>query len=82
MGVDLASCWRYDETAEGAISEMQQVYSGARCRANVAHVRQSRPDPGLDFQVNVLETCCGVPSSLGSDLERERMRCQLQYLQS
>ena len=22
-----------------------------KCRANMAHVRKSRPDPGLDFQV-------------------------------
>ena len=24
-----------------------------RCRANVAHIRQSRPDSGLGFEVNV-----------------------------
>jgi len=32
---------------------------------NVAHIRQSRPDPGLDFQVKVLTTFLCVPSSLG-----------------
>ena len=37
-----------------------------RCRANVAHVRQSRPDSGLGFQVKVLNTLQGVPFSLGS----------------
>ena len=28
---------------------------GVRCRANMAHVRQSRPDSGLGFQEKVLE---------------------------
>ena len=37
-----------------------------RCRANMAHVRQSRPGTGLDFQVEVLKTFEGVPSSPGS----------------
>ena len=27
-----------------------------RCRANLEHIRQSRPDSGLDFQVKVLAT--------------------------
>ena len=27
-----------------------------RCRANMAHTRQSRPDSGLEFQVKVLKT--------------------------
>ena len=39
---------------------------GYRCRANVAHVRQSRPDSGLGFQAIVLKTLSVVPSSLGS----------------
>ena len=34
--------------------------------ANMAHSRQSKPDPGLGFQAKVLETFPGVPSSLGS----------------
>ena len=29
---------------------------GIRCQANVGHIRQSRSDAGLDFQVKVLET--------------------------
>jgi hypothetical protein len=33
-----------------------------RCQANVAHIRQSRPDPGLGLQVKVLETFKGAPS--------------------
>jgi len=30
--------------------------AGNRSRANVAHVRQSRPDSGLDFQAKILST--------------------------
>jgi len=37
-----------------------------RCRASMAHIRQSRPDSGLGFQANVLKPFKGVPSSLGS----------------
>ena len=33
--------------------------------SNEAHTRQSRPDSGLGFQVNVLKTFLRVPSSLG-----------------
>ena len=35
----------------------------------MAHVRQSRPDSGLGFQVKVLEAFQGVPSSLKSGLK-------------
>ena len=28
---------------------------GSRCRANVAHIRQARPDSGLGFRVKTLE---------------------------
>ena len=35
-------------------------------RANMAHIRQSRPDSGLGFQANALKTVEGVPFSLGS----------------
>jgi len=34
----------------------------------MAHARQSRPDSGLDFQVKVLKTFEGGPSSLRLDL--------------
>ena len=37
-----------------------------RCRANIAHIRQSRPDSGIDVQGKVLDTFLGVPSSLES----------------
>jgi len=42
------------------------LFSANRSRANVAHIRHSNPDAGLCFQVQVLKTCKGVPSSLGS----------------
>ena len=35
-----------------------------RCRANMAHTRQSRPDYGLGFQVKVPKTFYVVPSSV------------------
>ena len=35
---------------------LQEVVFGVRCRANVAQTRQSRPDSGLGFKVEVLET--------------------------
>jgi hypothetical protein len=38
------------------------------CRANMARIRQSRPDSGLGFQVKVLNTCKLVPSSLASGI--------------
>ena len=36
-----------------------------RCRANMAHIRQPRPDSGIGFQVKVLKPFSVVPSSLG-----------------
>ena len=38
---------------------------GVRCQANTAHIRQSRPDSGLGFQVKVLRSCEVVHASLG-----------------
>ena len=38
----------------------------SRCRANIAHVRQSRPYSGPGSQAKVLKTFQGAPSSLGS----------------
>jgi len=34
-------------------------------RANTAHIRQSRPDCGPDFQMKVLKPFHAVPSSIG-----------------
>ena len=36
-----------------------------RCPANMAHLRQSRPDSGLAFQVNILRIFEVVPFSVG-----------------
>ena len=41
------------------------LLSRGRCRANVARLTQSRPDSGLGFQVNDIQTFWVVPSSLG-----------------
>jgi len=40
--------------------------SRVRCRANMALVRHSRPDSGLGFQTEVLQSMPVAPSSLGS----------------
>ena len=41
-----------------------------RCRANMAHTRQSRPDSGRGFQVIVLETVQVLPFFLGSGVHK------------
>ena len=43
-----------------------RAYRKGRCRANMAHVRQSGPDSGLGIEVKVLDTVCVVACSLGS----------------
>ena len=48
------------------IASETQARGTPRCRANLAHIRQSRPDSGLGFQVKFLTTFYGVPSSLES----------------
>ena len=47
-----------------------------RLRANVAHIRQTRPDSGLDFQVEVLEHFQVVPSWLGNGRSSAPIRPQ------
>ena len=42
--------------------------SSSCCGANMAHVKQSKPDSGLGFHVKALAVVQGVPSSLGSGL--------------
>jgi len=42
---------------------LQRFAKDQRCGANMAHVKQSRPDSGLGFQVEVLEIFQVVPSS-------------------
>ena len=34
---------------------ISDIFGIARCRANMAHVGQSRPDSGLGFEINVLK---------------------------
>jgi len=41
--------------------------------ANAAHIRQSRLDAGLDFEVKVLTPVYGVPSLLGSGRRRKKL---------
>ena len=41
--------------------------TGYRSRANMAHIKQSKPDSELALQVKILKTFQGVPSSLGSE---------------
>ena len=43
-----------------------QFWGSGRCRANMAHIRQSGPDSGVVFQVKVLEIFAIIPCSLGS----------------
>jgi len=38
------------------VNTTESCVTHVRCRAKMAHTRQSRPDPGLGFQVKVLET--------------------------
>jgi len=45
---------------------LEVVPTPIRCRANFEHIRQSRPDHGLGFQVNVLQTFLVMPPLLGS----------------
>ena len=45
---------------------MSKEETGLRCRANMAHIRQSRSDSGLGVQMKVLRTLSVVPSSLGN----------------
>ena len=41
-----------------------------RCRANVAHIRDSRPDDGLTFKAKVHNTVQVVLISLGSGMRQ------------
>jgi len=56
-------------TAGGLIAAVVVIGTTA---ANVAHIRQSKPDSGRGSQVKVLNTLKVVPSSLGSGLTKRR----------
>ena len=47
---------------------------GHRCRANMAHIRQSRPDSGLVFHIKVFNSYRVVSSLLGSGFSELRDR--------
>jgi hypothetical protein len=73
---DRQSLLNRSDSSAAEIQKLRQVTSpllrlrpnggapGSRCRANVAHIRQSRTDSGLGFQVTVLQIFQVVPSSL------------------
>ena len=44
------------------------VFAPIRCRANLAHTRQSGPEYGPSFQVQDFKTLQVVPPSIGSGL--------------
>jgi hypothetical protein len=47
------------------------------CRANLAHIRQSGPDSGRDFQVKARKTVYVVPSSTGKGRRTGSCRCSM-----
>jgi hypothetical protein len=65
---------RYRDEAEAAMQvhirgqNLALTVLHARCRANMAHTRESRPDSDLGFQAKVLSLCQVVPSSFGTGL--------------
>jgi hypothetical protein len=48
-----------------------------RCRMNMAHLRQSRPDSGVGFQEKIFKPFQVVPSSLGSGVRRDWAHCRM-----
>jgi len=52
----------------GAVFKCVQGKGAYRCRANMAHIRQSGPDYGLDFQEGGLKTLLRLRSKAGSML--------------
>ena len=53
-------------SADSIYAPSWRAHAPLRCRANLAHVRQSRPDYGLRFQVKVLSAFNVVRSSFGT----------------
>ena len=52
--------------ATHGLEGVPHTHTRTHWRANMAHMRQSRPDSGLGVQVKVLEAFQVVPSLLGS----------------
>ena len=69
-GVTAARVWQFGAvplpTSTCTCKQSQAIARGvgSRGRANSAHIRQSRPDSGLAFQVKVLKPFKNVPSLL------------------
>ena len=58
--------WEFGFPFPGSLPRSVTPISTHRCQANMAQIRQTRPDSGLGFQVKVLKTFEVVPPSLGS----------------
>ena len=64
FGRQIPTKWPKERTPLSQNGSHQKCSRG-RCQANMAHIRQARPNYGRAFLVKVLETVEGVPSSLG-----------------
>ena len=75
---------RFERSAtetEAMLNDSIVLVSAVRCRANMAHVGQSRSDSGLGFQVQVFKTFLVVPSSLArGHLTRARNLYQMRLI--
>jgi len=65
---------RRSTPATRTAAELHKVTPPGCCGANMAHIRQSRPDPGLGVQVKLLTTLEVVLFSLGRGPEPSRQR--------
>ena len=59
-----------------ALAELLEALCRETCRANIAVVRQPRPDSGLGLQVKALKTVSVVPSSDLSFLFSQPFCCE------
>ena len=73
-GVEVAdtspNLWKLGGASIGTGGAWAPLASQGRCRANMAHIRQSRPDSGLGFHIEVLKIFSVVLSSRGSGLRK------------
>ena len=72
---------RERERESVSVCEASGQPSTIRCRANMAHVSQSRPHSGLCFQINVLQRFQVVPASLGTGTSAQKRLTIWQSLQ-
>ena len=54
---EVVSCRKGKSPAVTIAGRMRGRSVANRCRTNSAHIRQSRPDPGLGFLGEILKTC-------------------------